>query len=147
VKDSGKERVGIKVAKFSWVCVFAYCVWEGGKAWNKKALRATHTHLHRHAHAYAKIHTHTHQCTCKHSNHCLFFSSPLQISNLPHLKVSFQTGSGELTSALLMLDTGACGADIMLHARAIQELQIGDLGRCVYVCVHVCVREHVCVLA
>eukprot|EP00200_Dunaliella_tertiolecta_P000772 CAMPEP_0202366854 /NCGR_PEP_ID=MMETSP1126-20121109/17301_1 /ASSEMBLY_ACC=CAM_ASM_000457 /TAXON_ID=3047 /ORGANISM="Dunaliella tertiolecta, Strain CCMP1320" /LENGTH=330 /DNA_ID=CAMNT_0048961991 /DNA_START=60 /DNA_END=1053 /DNA_ORIENTATION=+ len=30
---------------------------------------------------------------------------------------------------IFMLDTGACGSDIMLHARAIQELQMKGLGR------------------
>mmetsp|Transcript_4215 Transcript_4215/g.11372 ORF Transcript_4215/g.11372 Transcript_4215/m.11372 type:complete len:593 (+) Transcript_4215:139-1917(+) len=51
------------------------------------------------------------------------------ISNLPHLEVTFETGSGNRTSSLFMLDTGACGSDIMLHARAIQELQMKGLGR------------------
>jgi len=53
-----------------------------------------------------------------------------QISNLPHLEVTFASGSGARTSALFMLDTGACGSDMMLHARAIKELHMGDLARC-----------------
>ena len=51
----------------------------------------------------------------------------LQIASLPHLEVRFLDASGTHRSVLLMLDTGACGADIMLHSRAIQELGL-DLG-------------------
>ncbi|KAL6750622.1 hypothetical protein V8C86DRAFT_2802072 [Haematococcus lacustris] len=51
------------------------------------------------------------------------------ISSLPHLEVIFLGPSGQPLRALLMLDTGACGADIMLHARAVKELGLAALGR------------------
>ena len=38
-----------------------------------------------------------------------------QIASLPHVEVRFPDAAGTLRSLLLMLDTGACGADIMLH--------------------------------
>lgn len=51
----------------------------------------------------------------------------MQIASLPHVEVRFADASGKEHSVLLMLDTGACGADVMLHGRCIKELQL-DLG-------------------
>mmetsp|Transcript_36269 Transcript_36269/g.80722 ORF Transcript_36269/g.80722 Transcript_36269/m.80722 type:complete len:304 (+) Transcript_36269:2-913(+) len=50
------------------------------------------------------------------------------IASLPHVEVRFQDASGAPLDVMLMLDTGACGADIMLHSRAMRELNLG-LGR------------------
>ncbi len=55
----------------------------------------------------------------------------LQISSLPHVEVNLQGSDGRTRTALLMVDSGACGADIMLHARAMQDLDLHDLTRCV----------------
>ena len=49
-------------------------------------------------------------------------SSSPQIASLPHLEVGFPDAGGTLRTVLLMLDTGACGADIMLHSRAMREM-------------------------
>ncbi|EFJ43093.1 hypothetical protein VOLCADRAFT_96785 [Volvox carteri f. nagariensis] len=45
------------------------------------------------------------------------------IANLPHVHLRFaDPGGGAPHAALLMVDSGACGADLMLHARAQKEL-------------------------
>ncbi|KAG2450815.1 hypothetical protein HYH02_004650 [Chlamydomonas schloesseri] len=50
----------------------------------------------------------------------------VMIANLPHVHLTFADPfdpvAGPVRSALLMLDSGACGADLMLHARAQKEL-------------------------
>ncbi|GIL98802.1 hypothetical protein Vretimale_3999, partial [Volvox reticuliferus] len=47
----------------------------------------------------------------------------IMIANLPHVHLRFaDPGGGPTRSVLLMVDSGACGADLMLHARAQKEL-------------------------
>jgi hypothetical protein len=43
-------------------------------------------------------------------------------------------GSSRRRRVLLMLDSGACGADLMLHGRAVRELGLADIGRCALGC-------------
>ncbi|GLC51534.1 hypothetical protein PLESTB_000512800 [Pleodorina starrii] len=51
----------------------------------------------------------------------------VMIANLPHVHLRFADPrvGGSPRSALLMVDSGACGADLMLHARAQKELALG----------------------
>ncbi|GAX78814.1 hypothetical protein CEUSTIGMA_g6251.t1 [Chlamydomonas eustigma] len=72
------------------------------------------------------------------SGHCNGYSGPenegswswyplKMIACLPHIEVSFPNVTGSsIQSVLLMLDTGACGADIMLHARAVREMGLEE---------------------
>ncbi|GIL64859.1 hypothetical protein Vafri_18699 [Volvox africanus] len=47
----------------------------------------------------------------------------VMIANLPHVHLRFADhGGGPPRSVLLMVDSGACGADLMLHSRAQKEL-------------------------
>lgn len=61
---------------------------------------------------------------------CTAIKTRAQIASLPHVEVRFLDAGGAPLDVLLMLDSGACGADIMLHARAMSELKLGRLGRC-----------------
>lgn len=51
------------------------------------------------------------------------------VSNLPHVAVRLQAGSaeGSQREALLMVDLGASGSEIIFHSRAVQELGLQDL--------------------
>jgi hypothetical protein len=53
----------------------------------------------------------------------------LQIASLPHVEVMLLGADGSPLPVLLMLDSGACGADVMLHARAMKELDLQRISR------------------
>ncbi len=46
----------------------------------------------------------------------------VQVAGLPHIEARFGTADGAVHTALLMLDSGAGGTDVMFHARATREL-------------------------
>ena len=51
------------------------------------------------------------------------------VSNLPHLPVRLQPGNaeGSQREALLMVDLGASGSEVIFHSRAVGELGLQDL--------------------
>ncbi|KXZ51118.1 hypothetical protein GPECTOR_14g99 [Gonium pectorale] len=50
----------------------------------------------------------------------------IMIANLPHVRLRFADPTGAVRSALLMVDSGACGADVMIHDRANRELRLAE---------------------
>lgn len=48
------------------------------------------------------------------------------IANLPHLEVRFKAGNGKVHDVIMMLDSGAGGADLMFHGRAVKSLNLGS---------------------
>jgi len=51
------------------------------------------------------------------------------VSNLPHLAVRLQPGNTKRSQreALLLVDLGASGSEIIFHSRAVEELGLQDL--------------------